>query len=422
MAHDKLIKARSALLQSQPFYGALALGLEFTESANVRTTQVDGARLRFSPGYISSLRDAQVQGVVARAALRCGLLHHCRRRGRDAALWERSSGLVVNPLVAETLELEPGAEVREDFKGKSIDEVFAILDAERREQEPPQEPGEGEGEEEPGDEDAPGGGEEEGEPGDEEGEGEGQPGGAGAGEEGDGAPDARELVDAGAGGGNGEHAPTPAEMAQQEQEWTILSEQAAMMARAAGSLPGSTLQAVRPNKQAQVDWRDALRQFMAATARDDFSWSRPSRRHISSGLYLPHLRSERLGEIVIAADTSGSTIPFRQRFASETSAAIEEARPEKVHLIECDVQVAAHREMTPEDMPLDFNMRGGGGTRLAAIFEYIKAKEIEPLCVIVLTDLDNFDWGPAPDFPVLWVSTMHAKGAPFGDVVLIDGV
>jgi predicted metal-dependent peptidase len=55
-----------------------------------------------------------------------------------------------------------------------------------------------------------------------------------------------------------------------------------------------------------ADWRSVLREFVATHARNDYSWSRPNRRFLAQGLYLPGLYSEELGEVVLAIDTSGS--------------------------------------------------------------------------------------------------------------------
>ena len=66
---------------------------------------------------------------------------------------------------------------------------------------------------------------------------------------------------------------------------------------------GRTDEAVR---HPPVDWRDVLRAFVAAAACNDYSWSRPNRRFVWQGLYLPGLHSEDIGEVVIAIDTSGS--------------------------------------------------------------------------------------------------------------------
>jgi predicted metal-dependent peptidase len=60
--------------------------------------------------------------------------------------------------------------------------------------------------------------------------------------------------------------------------------------------------------QPQVDWREVMRDFITTTCTgNDYStWRRPNRRFMSSGVYLPSGISERVDELVIATDMSGS--------------------------------------------------------------------------------------------------------------------
>jgi predicted metal-dependent peptidase len=61
-----------------------------------------------------------------------------------------------------------------------------------------------------------------------------------------------------------------------------------------------------------------------------------------------------------------------------------------------------------------------GGTRFSPIFSEIENRDIAPACVVVLTDLCCADFGPQPDYPVLWVSTDPAGTAPWGEVIHLD--
>jgi predicted metal-dependent peptidase len=211
----------------------------------------------------------------------------------------------------------------------------------------------------------------------------------------------------------------PAQLAESERDWQIKVEQAASIARGAGQLPGGVATAIRETKQAQVDYRDQLRNFMVAAAKADLDWTRPARNYLPMSIYLPSVRSEAMGQIIVAIDTSLSiTDDTLTLFAGELTACIEAVNPERVHVLFCDTQVHRHDEYTADDLPLTLTAIGRGGTRLAAIFDYAREHDIEPACAIVLTDLVNYDFGDEPSYPVLWVST-DATAAPFGEVIKI---
>ena len=61
---------------------------------------------------------------------------------------------------------------------------------------------------------------------------------------------------------------------------------------------------------------------------------------------------------------------------------------------------------------------GGGGTAFSPLWQHIAEQQIDPVCAVVLTDLVCHDFGDAPDYPVLWVSTYRDE-APFGEVVMM---
>ena len=101
--------------------------------------------------------------------------------------------------------------------------------------------------------------------------------------------------------------------------------------------------------------------------------------------------------------------------AAEITAILDEAAPEAVHVVYCDAEVRATESFEPGDA-IDLSPQGGGGTAFRPVFDWIARSDIQPVCAIYLTDLDGDDFGPAPDYPVLWVST-ELTGAPFGEVI-----
>ena len=179
---------------------------------------------------------------------------------------------------------------------------------------------------------------------------------------------------------------------------------------------GTAARAIRSQTEAKLDWREVLRRYLSAAARSDYAWTPPNRRYIAQGLYLPSLKSETLGPIVVAVDTSGSIDDGTlAAFSAEIAGILEDAAPECVHVIYCDHAVAGSQLFEPGD-PVALKALGGGGTAFKPVFDWIAEHDIQPACAVYLTDLHGSAFGPAPDYPVLWVSTGRDE-APFGEVL-----
>jgi predicted metal-dependent peptidase len=55
-----------------------------------------------------------------------------------------------------------------------------------------------------------------------------------------------------------------------------------------------------------VPWQRILERFVNAATADDYDWTRFDRRYLDSGWYFPDLYSDKVGELAIVIDTSGS--------------------------------------------------------------------------------------------------------------------
>jgi predicted metal-dependent peptidase len=216
---------------------------------------------------------------------------------------------------------------------------------------------------------------------------------------------------------NGQTA-SPAEKRRQEHKWTIAAEQAQRSAKAWGHEPAGIERPLAESRQSRQDWRAILRDFVAATTPSDYRWTPPNRRYIASGVYLPSVERQGVGEIVIAVDTSGS-IGKREleQFAGEISAISEEARREVIHVVYCDAAVQSAQEFGPSE-PVQLEPKGGGGTDFCPVFEWVTEKDLAPACLTYLTDLCCDSYAEAPEYPVLWVTDSRRK-APFGETVRI---
>ena len=145
------------------------------------------------------------------------------------------------------------------------------------------------------------------------------------------------------------------------------------------------------------------------------------------GVYLPRIRSERVGPMVFGWDTSGSHYDkhTQESTAAEVTEIIRSVEPEKIYVAYCDAQLQGTLELEPGDTP-KWKPRGGGGTDFRPVFEWVEKEGIEPVCMVFMTDCMGSFPSEEPPYPVLWLSTiepskLHASYTPpFGEVVFLD--
>jgi predicted metal-dependent peptidase len=165
-----------------------------------------------------------------------------------------------------------------------------------------------------------------------------------------------------------------------------------------------------------VDWRELLRRSWSETIPADYSWTRPNRRHIWTGLYLPGVISDGVGEIAIAVDCSGS-VNARQLglFEAEIRSILAGQQPRLVHVLYFDTEVQKY-ETFQAGQPVKLTPVGGGGTDFRPCFKWLEERGIQPQTLVLLTDLCGRFPDEVPPYPVLWASTDTLQ-APFGQVI-----
>jgi predicted metal-dependent peptidase len=390
---DLFAKARAALLVNAPFWGVLSLRLAPVEDPSIQTMQTDGISIRFNPAFVTSLSRSLLRTSIAHETMHCATMHHTRREGRDPRRWNIACDYAINPLLAEAgFEMPDCVLLDPAYAGMSAEEIYAKLVHEA------------------------GGTDTDPDDGDHTGD---DPGGMGGVTD---PPPAGDLNDAdppgqpNQPGQTGRQPPSAADLTRQEETWAIAMAQAEATAKAMGICAGDAARVIREQVAPKIDWRDVLRRYLSAAARSDYAWTPPNRRYIARGLYLPSLRSETLGSVVVAVDTSGSIGDITlAAFAAEITAILDEAAPAAIHVVYCDDAIAGTETFEPGDV-IALTLRGGGGTAFRPVFDWIAGSDIQPVCAVYLTDLDGRDFGPEPGYPVLWVSTDLTQ-APFGEVI-----
>lgn len=365
----RISKAKTALILEHPFIGSVALNMPMSIDNSVPTAATNGKRVLFNEEFCNGLSDEELKFLVAHECMHPMLEHNFRRGERDAYKWNQAADYVINKLLTdEGIGKMPEQGLLDDtiYKngGGTSDGIFNLL---------PDTPDDGQGN-----------------------GGQGQP---------------LDSCEDGQG--------SPAEVSQQQAEWKVKVAQAAQSAKMMGKMSAGLERLVDAILKPKVDWRDVLQRFVVKCRSDQRSWARPNRRFLSQGLYLPSVSGESLGEIAFAVDCSGSIGQDEiNQFASEITTVWQDQRPTKVHVIYFDSEVSHYDEFEQDNEPV-VKPHGGGGTAFSPVFRYMADKGIEPVACIFLTDLCCDDFGDAPDYPVLWVST-HDDKAPFGEVVMME--
>lgn len=406
--------ARLNLILDQPFFGVLALRLKIKADPSCKTAWVDGRTMGYNPEFVENLTHGQLVGLIAHEVMHCACGHPWRRDDRDAKRWNVAADHAINPILVKSgFKLPEGALLDPAYDGKNAEWIYA------RQPEPqPQPQDDEEGSESSqsssgqGDGDQSDQGEASDEPADDQsGDQPGDDQDAQDDQEGQGEPEQPGEV---------RDAPDDAtEDGSTEGDWKAAVQQAANAAKAQGKLPGDLERFAADTAEPAVDWRSALRRFVQDTASADYTWRTPSPRYVARGLYMPSLRSEEMGPLVVAIDTSGSCDSvLLAQFEAEVVAIVDEMSPSQVHVMYCDARV--HRTDTFErGEEIKFNPVGGGGTAFAPVFEAIKDLDEDPVAVVYLTDL----WGSfpteVPEVPTLWATT-HEREVPFGEVLLVN--
>lgn len=189
-------------------------------------------------------------------------------------------------------------------------------------------------------------------------------------------------------------------------------------ALAAGKMGGGLSRDIQDLLQPQVDWREVLRDFVSSTCSgNDYStWARPNRRFVSAGVYMPSGISERVDELVLAIDTSGS---IGQRaltmFLSEIHSICTTVKPNVVRILYWDTQVCRDERYTAQgldQLTKSTKPKGGGGTDVTCVSKYMQEHNIKPQAVVCLTDGELYrGWGQW-SVPILWCVLDNKSAKP----------
>jgi len=209
---------------------------------------------------------------------------------------------------------------------------------------------------------------------------------------------------------------TESEIKELEAEIKVDIAQAAQAAKARGKLPGKLAKIVADIINIQTPWFDILERYMTGLAKQDYTWSRPNRRYIGGGMYLPSTGViPTMGEVVIQKDISGSVNTHEDaHFNGHIKRIIESCKPSRVHVVYTDTHVQKH-DVFECGEEVTFEFKSGGGTDMRAGFDYISEIGATPDVVITLTD-GHTPFPEHTDYPAIWCISSDVA-SPTGETV-----
>jgi hypothetical protein len=379
-AEQRIERCHIDLMKSPQFVaysGILMIG-ETKVDDNIPTACTNGKDVKFGRGFVASLNDPQLRGLIlheAKHKMYRHLLTWKHLHKQDPHRANMACDYVINLEIKDESErsqrfvvLPDGALIDEKYRGLNSAEVFALL---------PTQPQDG----------------------------------------------------GGSGGGFDEHDWDGADGLNEDEKTALAKEidqairQGAILA---GKVGGNIDRSFTDLMSAKVDWKEALREFVSSVSqgKDDSTWRKPNRRWLQHDIYMPSTVSESMGRVVVAIDTSGSIYgDVLNRFISEVASVMQNMNPEQVDLLYWDSQVAGHEVYGLNDadrMTSTTKPKGGGGTSPSCITRYMAKHKIDPVCAIILTDgyVGN-DWGGNWNCPTLWTITSDIK-SPIGQTIKIE--
>jgi len=405
-AAQRLTKAVGAIIGSPHYTPVTGLVLMAKHSVvpngtdGIETAATNGVTAMYSDKFIDGISDADLRFTICHETWHILYLHlttYADLWKLDAACANAACDYVINMRLLDHdkrtqpgfITMPTGGLYDEQYRNMTVPQVFKALYKQKQGK-----PKNGQGQPQPG------------------GQGQGQP------QPGQGPGKPLDKHDWAAAGALSDEQKKNLERAVQE-----AAQQGALLAGKTGSGGNRMLDDVLDSK---IDWREVLREFVTTTCTgSDYStWARPNRRYWGAGIYLPSGISEKVDELVIAADMSGSTISMLPQIMGEVAGICESVKPAAVRILYWDTEVCGDEVYADDQIPNIIHSTkpvGGGGTRVSCVSDYMSRQGITPQAVIVLTDgYLGSDWGTWT-VPVLWCIIDNAsRTAPNGTTVHVE--
>lgn len=318
-------KAKIALMAKPDtaFFTTIVFSLQLYWDWTCPTASTDGTGIWVNPDFFMSLKPEERVFLLVHEAMHTALLHMIRRGNRNKNKWNIACDHFINlSLIERGFKMPAMGLADSKYSGLSADEIYRLL---------PDEPPTGY------------------------------------------SPDLEDPIE------------SPVEL---EEHVADILVRAAMQSKMQGdsprAIPGDIEIFLNKLLNPKLPWQRILQKYIQGLSKHDYSWSRPNRRFFPSH-YLPSMYSEKLMDIAIAVDASGSVTDDEfLRFVSEIQGILKMMKPDKLTLVQFDSRIKSVDVLSNTRDLMNVTFTGRGGTRIEPVMEW--AAENKPKLLLIFTD------------------------------------
>ena len=398
----RLLESRLRILCNQGFYGSLLMHMNFAIDDSVKNVAADRRKIYFNPSFLDKLSNLELDFVMIHEIVHLSLRHNSRSRVfENKEIFDQAADIVTNSNILKSfgmkedyiclqgeIQSHQAPDKKEGYEF-SAEELYKILYEEM----------------------------------------------VLSGELGsklDLDEDGYVIeTSSGSGGGFDDHSKWGSESDEgiSDLDWEKYTMDACEMmyvrdpSNSRGLIPGYAARAYMELKEAKIDWRTLINNFIQEEV-NDYSFTPPDRRFSDSPFFLPDFSDtdEVVKGVLFMIDTSGSMSDSEITTAySEVKGAIDQFGGKlEGWLGFFDAAIVEPKPFTNEDELMIIRPYGGGGTDFSIIFAYVKdqMEDKNISSIVILTD----GYAPWPNeeaamgIPTIWLINNDDMTPPWGKV------
>jgi predicted metal-dependent peptidase len=390
---EKLTTARVGLLLKAPFFGNMATRMQLIDASDwCPTAATNGRNFYYNRDFVNKLSVKKLEFLFGHEICHCVFDHFGRVGSRDRMLSNIAQDYAVNQILVDERIGDKITEVQicydSKYRGKAWEEIYDELYEKAEKISMPEllkqlgdlldehlkEEGPGEGEQD------------------------------------------------GKGGNKPSISKEDAQKIKDEIKEAMIQSAAAA---GAGKVPAGIQRMIKDLTEPKMNWRELVRMNIQSIVRNDYSFSRPSRKGQMSGAILPGMKQDETIDVAIGIDMSGSIGQEDATvFLSEVKGIMDQYQDFAIDIWCFDTAIYNHQRITHDNDQdlLDYEPEGGGGTDFMANWEFMKEQGIQPKKFIMFTDgYPCGGWGNADYCETIFIVNGNKEAdAPFGQTVIYE--